>query len=163
MKKKDSHVFTFTNVSFAIIMIAIVIAFFAATFFIRQSRNQNGQVVDAAFVPRLVILGIAACSAMILYGDIRNGKSAIDDYKSLKPIALCVLIMLIFIILLDYIGFILGGFCFMFSTMFLVDKEEKEKRKVMVLAAISFVCALFFTLVFRYGFNIGIPVLPFGL
>ena len=66
------------------------------------------------------------------------------------------------ILLLDYLGFVLIGTLFMFSQMMLLVSSGNDRKKTLMLLGISFASAVVFSLIFRYGFNIGIPVLPFS-
>ena len=159
MKKKLN--LSFEAVSLLIGMAAIVIAFFVATFFIRQPRSQAEQLVKSTFVPRVIIFGVAVSALICVLGDFKKSQERAEKDDLLK-IGLSVLIMFISILLLDYLGFVLIGTLFMFSQMMLLVSPGKDRKKTLMLLGISFASAVVFSLIFRYGFNIGIPVLPFS-
>lgn len=142
-----------------ILFIAItVIAFFIETFFIRQSKVQTLHAIDARFFPR-VIIGLLAVSGTVC-GISDWGRSDTDgEWSNSHALLLSIGIMFLCVWLLDILGFVFCGALFMVSEISVVGGKKPSVTSLLV----SSICSIVFSVVFRYGFNIGIPMLPFGL
>ncbi|MDY4611121.1 MAG: tripartite tricarboxylate transporter TctB family protein [Sphaerochaetaceae bacterium] len=146
------------KIAMAIFLLAVVVAFFAGTFAIRQPRTQAVQSVSARFFPRCIIVLLAIAGALCVVQELRSAETEEDD-RNIKTLALSMGIMCVCVLALDTFGFLLVGFAFLLLEIAVVSGKKPNRTSLLV----AFVCSVVFTAMFRYGFNIGIPVLPFGI
>ena len=146
------------RIAMAIFLIAIIVAFFIGTFYIKQPKSQMAQSISARFFPRVIIALLAISSSICIWKELHINPQDSDEEKSrrLLSLVLSIATMGVSIVLLDVLGFIIVGFAFMVSEISII----KEKKPDMTTLLISAVCSVFFVLIFRYGFKIGIPFLP---
>lgn len=140
----------------AIFLITIVALFFMGSFFIRVPKH-TAQSISPKVFPLAIICLFAVTSLYCVIMDFR--KTAVEESQQTCNLILSILVMGISISLLDILGFLIVGFLFMCFEIAVVGNQSFSKNMVLV----SFVCSVCFVALFRYGFNIGIPVLPFGI
>ncbi len=147
------------RIAMAVFLSVIVIAFFIGTFSIRQPRTQAAQSVSSRLFPRIIISMLAISSIVCLFREFRS--EDLDDENPRKTIALLLSILIMggSILLLDILGFAIIGSVFMLLEISVIKWQKPDIKAVLI----SIVCSFVFSLMFRYGFKIGIPVLPFGL
>lgn len=148
------------NISLAVFLAFIVAGFSYQSFFIKKLSDSMG-VIDAALIPRLVIAGVAVVGCLCLIQDF-NKQDGEKDGTAVKKTALSVFIMFVTVICLKYLGFLLMGIFFLAGQILLMSDEKRNRKKVVSVLALSAVCSVVFVLIFRYGFGIGVPILPFS-
>ena len=160
MKKNILEKIGFKNMSLAAFLAFIVIGFFCQSFSIRQSSDSMG-VVDAALIPRLIVGLTALTGSLCLILDAGKGqeKGPVSDGKKTAG---SVLIMFAAVMLLELLGFLIMGVFFLAGQILLMCDEKPDKQKIVRTLLLSAVCTAAFVVIFRYGFGIGIPVLPFS-
>lgn len=147
------------RIAMAVFLSVIVIAFFIGTFAIRQPKTQAAQSVSSRLFPRIIIAMLALSSIVCLFKEFRSEDLDAENSRKTLALLLSILIMGVSIFLLDILGFAIMGFIFMLLEISVIKWQKPDVKSVLV----SFVCSVVFSLMFRYGFKIGIPVLPFGL
>lgn len=140
----------------AIFLGAIVASFFGGTFLIRVPKH-TAQSISPKVFPLAIICLLAVTSLYCVIMDFR--KPVVEEDRQVCNLLLSFLVMGISISLLDILGFLIIGFLFMCFEIAVVGNRALSKNVVLV----SLACSVCFTALFRYGFNIGIPVLPFGI
>lgn len=140
----------------AIFLIAIVVSFFMGTFYIRVPKH-TAQSISPKVFPLAIISLLALTSLYCVIMDFR--KPAVDEDRQVDNLFFSILVMGISICLLDILGFLIIGFLFVCFEIAVIGNRALSKNVVLV----SLACSVCFTALFRYGFNIGIPVLPFGI
>ena len=140
----------------AIFLIAIVVSFFMGTFYIRVPKH-TAQSISPKVFPLAIISLLALTSLYCVIMDFR--KPAVDEDRQVDNLFFSILVMGISICLLDILGFLIIGFLFVCFEVAVIGNRALSKNVVLV----SLACSVCFTALFRYGFNIGIPVLPFGI
>ena len=119
------------------------------------------------FMPTVIGVIIVLLSAILLAQSIKGLKAAVakaeaegpddSDYKRVSSLILS----LVYVFVLQPVGFIISTFVYLFGQIFVLAPDEKRTKKDIILYLIIdvvFVLVVFF--LFRYGFKI---VLPAGI
>lgn len=150
------------QIAFLAFISVIVLAFFIATYSIRQPKSQADYLIKATFLPRLIIIMIGIFGGIASFLELRKNVE-VHEEDNLLHIMFSVCVMLISVLLLDFLGFVLVGAGFLFFQTLIISGDIRDsRRKMLRLLGLSFACSFVFALGFRYGFNIGIPMFPFN-
>ncbi len=147
------------RIGMAVFLFAVALAFFIGTFSIKQAKTQAQQSISARFFPRAIIAIFAVASIICVISEFKKDDDKGEDERKLKSMIMSVIVMGACVLLLDILGFFIIGFLFLLLEISIM----KEKKPDLTTLIVSLGCTLVFSLLFRYGFNIGIPLMPFGL
>lgn len=181
-KKKISQIWCneVRDIVFGLISILIFSVFFISSFSLVFGIDTN-TVIGADFFPQLfcgVGMGVGALlvltNAYKLYrirrlekektaetAEADDGKRA-DRAVNLKQygkVAGCIGLMFALILMINYLGFIVGSCIYIFvQVMYLSPPEKRKSRKyILLIALVSIVLPVLLFVAFRYGFGILVP------
>lgn len=147
------------RIGMAVFLFAVALAFFIGTFSIRQAKTQASQTVSARFFPRAIIAIFTVASVVCVWSEFKKKDDDSENDRKIKSMVMSIVVMGACVLLLDTLGFFIDGFIFMLLQISIM----KEKKPDLTAVLVSVGCTVVFSLLFRYGFSIGIPLLPFGL
>jgi hypothetical protein len=120
------------------------------------------------FMPTVIGVIIILLSAILLAQSIKGLKEAVakaeaegPDDSDYKRVLSSLILSLVYVFVLQPVGFIISTFVYLFGQIFVLAPDEKRTKKDIILYLIIdvvFVLVVFF--LFRYGFKI---VLPAGI
>lgn len=120
------------------------------------------------FMPVCIGVVTFALAAALAFLNIKNLKSRIaqaeaEEMEKLdyKRVLISFIMILVYVFLLQPVGFIVTTFMYLPAQMFvLAPKDKREKKDMIQLPVISFIFTFVVFFLFRYGFKI---VLPAGI
>ena len=120
------------------------------------------------FMPTVIGVIIMILSAILLAQSLKGMKEAVakaeaegPDDSDYKRVLSSLILSLVYVFVLQPVGFIISTFVYLFGQIFVLAPDEKRTKKDIILYLIIdvvFVLVVFF--LFRYGFKI---VLPAGI
>lgn len=125
--------------------------------FIASSQIENMAVtrLSGAFYPNILFSILIICGIGLIYqGKKRKNKEAIPSFKWKKLIQM-VIVLLLYVFLMEYIGFVLSTVLFMIVSMFLYGE-----RRAKILLPVSIVISVVVYLLFTKAFMIILPTMP---
>lgn len=137
-----------------------------AMFFI-EIKNMSG-VPDSAFIPRIVGVLMVVLSTVLLIGSIAKDRQAQPEEEQtagkgeLLNVFITAMILLVYIIMLQPIGFLISTTCYLFAQIsFMTDPATIRNKKVLLK---NFVIALVVTCLIYFLFlNVFTLILPAGI
>lgn len=154
MKRVD-----YKTISLGMFTLLIVCSFFYQSFSLQNGSGSTG-VVSPAAIPRVVIVLIALVGGVCVWMESRNGEQKECGNGEGKKIICSMLLMAVVVVFLEIIGFLAGGILFLTGQILLTGggkTDQKQLRKTVLLAV---ACSVAMVVIFRYGFHIGISILP---
>jgi putative tricarboxylic transport membrane protein len=131
--------------------------------------------LGAEFAPRLVAIGIAALSLVLVIQGLRKAKlerdqetpmekheeSGLDEAETPKglrkyfSVLLTVLLIIGYIGLMPFLGFLLSSFFYLFIQICMLS--PKNQRNYILFAGVSLIVSIFVYYVFKYLLNLMLP------
>lgn len=148
------------TVSLGIFTMLIAGSFFIQSFSIGKNSAGTAGIVGPATIPRVIILLIAAVGIGCIWSDFRKEQREAQGENEEKRTVLSIALMTVLVLLLDIIGFLAAGILFLTGQILLTGGQKPARKQTGRTVLLAVVCTLAMVLVFRYGFNIGIPILP---
>lgn len=155
MKRVDRR-----TVSLGIFTLLIAGSFFIQSFSIGKNSAGMTGIVGPTTIPRVIILMIALVGIGCMWSEGRKDSEDSGKENENKRTVLSIALMTVLVLLLDIIGFLAAGILFLTGQILLTGGETPDKNKVCRTLVMSVICTLIMVLIFRYGFNIGISILP---
>lgn len=148
------------TVSLGIFTLLIAGSFFIQSFSIGKNGSGVTGIVGPATIPRVIILLIALAGIGCVWSESRREAKADGEESGKKRTVLSIALMTVLVLLLDIIGFLAAGILFLTGQILLTGGERPDRKQALRTLVMSAVCTLVMVLLFRYGFNIGISILP---
>lgn len=155
MKRLD-----YKTVSLGVFTLLIVCSFLIQSLTIGQNGADKTGLVGPATIPRVILFLIALVGTACVWTESRikeqYGQEEIEGRRTILSVAL----MTVVVLLLEIVGFLVAGILFLTGEILLAGGGKPDRKQVGKTLALSAACGIVLVAVFRYGFNIGIPILP---
>ena len=147
-----------------VLFIIFALYFYSAS----QIKSLMSNTLTSGFVPEVIAVLMMIISVLLIIGGIRDipkRRATLTEMNSVygaevdkKAVAVLMTfgIFAFALVLMQYLGFIIGGIVYLFlQNLILVPKSE---RKILRTAVVSVIATVVIFFVFRYAFSINLPM-----